>query len=223
MILIVSFVFCGTAKAEQSKLPVGKYLALMQNADKPKENKKIAIEITSEGILSIFFVTKRKPMPLARVKSEKAATFSLEFNPLFDARLSGDYKLKYFPNNQFQLTSNKNKMFFFPFIEQEVVVSNQRKKEIIGRWFMKRGNETWTLDFKLPYTLEIKRTQEYESSSSSVFWVSQANGEDITVSATLFFDVFAGTLKKVRIENGDLCFTYKGKQYKMKNIEKVRN
>lgn len=200
---------------QQGNLPAGKYLVLMQNANQPKNEKKIPLQITSNGTLTVFFASKRKPMPLARVKSAKNNEFHLEFSPLFDSGLSGNYTLKHLPQNHFKLTSKNGEMLFFPFNEQEVAVNNKTKKDIVGKWRMKNNEEEIIFQFYLPNKLHIQKNEKYEQTASDVFWVSQVNGEAITVASSVFFSVFSGTLEQVKIKGNELHFTYKGKLYKM--------
>lgn len=189
--------------------PTGDYLLLINDVDNKDTDQKMPVRVRKDGILLIL-LANGDMMPLAKMTDQQPKV-NLEFMPLFE-EFSGDFALEYLPQENFQLTNKKVEFLFFPFIKEEVTANN-KATEIAGKWIMKNEKETLVLDFKLPYTLHITQKEEYESTSGEVFWVSQINGEDITVTNALFFNKMAGTLKQVQVTNNVLHFYYKGKAY----------
>lgn len=213
ILTIVLFASCNTTKAQKNVCPQGKYLVEMIDAKTKASKGKVLMKITEDDILYLLFANKRKPMPLAKMETVGRNKIDMEFNP-FLADLSGVYRLKYLPQNHFELSSDDSQMLFFPFYEEEVAESN-KAMNVEGKWYMKNDEEELTFDFKLPNRVHIQHKKDYEQTSGDVFWATQVNGEDITISATLFFNTFSGTFKQVERKQNQLLFTYKGKRYKM--------
>lgn len=201
-----------------AQLPLaGKYLVLMNDADGENTDKKTPVEINKDGILLIL-LANGDTMPLAKM-TDKKTHIKIDFMFLFE-ETSGDFNLKYLPQGHFQLKNEQAELLFFPFIKEEVTVNN-KAMGIAGQWTMKNKEETLILEFKLPYTLHIEHTKDYTKSIGDVFWVSQINGEDVTVTNTLFFDKMSGILQQTEIVDDKLHFTYKGKEYEMQKINET--
>lgn len=219
MSLLLSACGTTTTKAQKFTLPTGKYLVMFQKPNEAEKEDKFLMELTNEGVLQFIYPNTEKTIPIAKLKQSSEKTAAVEFAPFF-GDLSGKYTYKYLAKGCFQLTSEKAQIPFFPFIDDEVTANNDPKMK--GRWMCFIGDdEEISLDFQLPYNLKIEHREGYENTKRDAFWLNQVNGEDITVTAILFSNDFAGTLEQVRIENGKLYFNYKGKTYEMRKVEPV--
>lgn len=211
LLTIILIAFCSDSKAQQVTYSLGKYLVQTKDAGKQENNEKMVMELMPNGVLSILLVNRKKPMIMAKLKPLSKTKIAVEFNPFFD-KLSGDYTLKYLSKNRFKLYSELGEMLFFPF-DEEKVIANNKAMNIEGTWHFKDNEEEITLTFSLPNQLHIQKKKKYSQKSGDVFWISQSNGKEITISASLFFNVFSGTLQQVKIKENQLHFTYKGKKY----------
>lgn len=219
VIFIILLISCGirTIKAQNFTLPTGKYLVMFVEKSETEAEDKILMELTAKGILQFLYPDADETLPIAKLEHSNDKTVDIESIPFFDD-LSGDYTYEYLAKGCFQLMNDEAKIVFIPFIDEEIAVNNAPEME--GHWSYIGDDEEINLDFRLPNIVKIEHREGYETTKRNAFWFNQVNGEDITITAIIFSNDFAGTLKQVRIENQKLYFNYKGKAYEMNKVNK---
>ncbi len=211
-IIFISLILSLHVKAESTNIPKGKYLMLIPtNNDKFK----LPINVIGNNIMQVFFANGNEPITLAE-QHNKGDKIILDFIPLLDS-LSGAYNFMYLAKGCFKLYNKHKELLFFPFIEQEIAVHN-KDIHIQGKWHIKNNDEELTLNFTMPNIVEISIKNKTTNKKDKCFWMSQINGEDVTISSSLYFNAFTGTLKQIYVSNNILHFDYNGKHYKMNKL-----
>ncbi len=215
LIILAFLTICTPSKAQNLSLPAGKYLVLMTDFDddEPDEGQMV-MEINKDGILLALSPNKKQastPLAQLSVKEEK---INIEFIPFLE-HLSGDFNIKHLSEKGFELKNDQASLLFSPFKTNEI---GNTEMEIVGKWQIKKGNDELLLDFQLPNIVHIIKKEEYMKAEGDFFWVREGNGNNISITASLFSSPFAGILKQIQVKSNNLHFDYKGKHYKMKQI-----